>query len=72
MMTTTLADNAPRSERAYFAACDLVWSALQFYGMKSKALWRTLHILHRMAPDFALTAEQSAYILRQVRLELGV
>ena len=72
MMTTVLADHAPRSQRAYFAACDLVWSALQFYGMRSPTLWRTLRILHAMAPDFAITPEQSAYILRQVRLDLGV
>lgn len=72
MNTTILADHAPRSARAYFEACDLVWSALKFYGMRSPALWRTLRILHAMAPDFAITPEQSGYILRQVRNELGV
>ena len=72
MMTTTLADHAPRTQRAYFDACDLVWKALQFHGMRSPAMWRTLRILHSMAPDYAITADQSAYVLRQVRLELGV
>lgn len=72
MMTATLADHAPRTQHAYFAACDLVWAALRFYRMRSPQLWRTLRILHVMAPDHAITADQSAYILRQVRLELGV
>lgn len=72
MMTATLADHAPRSQRAYFDTCNLVWSALCFYRMRSPSLWRTLRILHAMAPDYAITPEQSAYILRQVRAELGV
>lgn len=72
MKTEFLADHAPRSQRAYYAACDLVWSALRFYRMRSPSLWRTLRILHSMAPDFAINPEQSAYILRQVKLELGV
>jgi len=69
MNATILADHAPRSARAYFEACDLVWSALKFYRMRSPALWRTLRILHRMAPDYAITQEQADYVLRQVRAQ---
>lgn len=72
MNTTTLADHAPRNARIYFDTCEIVWAALRFYSMRSPAMWRTLRILHSMAPDFAITPEQSRYILRQVRLELGI
>ena len=71
MMTAYIADHAPRSEQAYYTACSQVWEALRFYRMRSPSLWRTLRILHAMAPDYAITTEQHTYIVEQLNSTLG-
>ena len=59
---SVLSNNAPRREGWYFEACQNIWYALGWSGMKDKALWRLLSIVHRMGKDFALSFEERKWV----------